>query len=118
MSVESDLYDTLKGLVGNRVFPDFAPFTTARPFITYQQIGGGVIRPLGGEVPHKKNARMQINIWADNRASASSISAQVEDALRVASVFVAKPESALNSMYEEDLKIYGAAQDFSIWYSA
>lgn len=117
MSIESDLFDTLKGLVSNRVFPDFAPFSTARPFITYQQIGGSVIQPLSGGIPHKKNARMQINIWADTRLSASTISAQVEDALRSASVFIAKPESALNSTYEEDLRIYGAAQDFSIWYS-
>ena len=40
MTIETAIYDALKGLVGNRVFPDFAPLGTVRPFITYEQAGG------------------------------------------------------------------------------
>ncbi|QCT61233.1 DUF3168 domain-containing protein [Staphylococcus aureus] len=40
MSLESDIFDTLKGLVSNRVYPDVAPANAAKPYIVYQQISG------------------------------------------------------------------------------
>ena len=71
MSLESDLYTVLSA-VCPRTFPDFAPTSTVRPYVTYQQIGGAAVNYLGREIPNKRNARMQVNVWANSRASASS----------------------------------------------
>lgn len=117
MSVESDLYDALKGLVGNRVFPDIAPFDTPRPYITYQQLGGRVINYTDPSLPDKQNGEFQINVWGDTRASVAALMLQVDAALRGAAAFVARPLAAPVSRHEPELERYGALQDFSIWSS-
>lgn len=115
MTMEKDIFDTLKGLVANRVFPDFAPVETARPYITWQQVGGKVINGLSNTTPDKKNAVVQVNVWADTRASANPLALQVEAALRTSSLFVAVPEAAFVGSYDADVPVYGTRQDFSIW---
>lgn len=115
MTVESDLYTLLKGLVGDRVYPDVAPLSTPRPYITYQQIGGQVLSYVGPEVPSEKNGSFQINVWADSRLAAAALALQVEAAFIGATVFVASPESAPIAQHEPDLNLYGTIQDFSIW---
>ncbi len=127
MSVESDVFNALKGLVANRVFPDIAPPLTARPYITYQQVGGKSVNFLaqGAEVtsgsppsplyPDKANARIQINVWADTRAKASTLAKQVENALRALTALQTTVEGAPISIYEADTKLRGSMQDFSFW---
>ena len=44
MTVEADIFNLLTGLVAGRVYPDLAPLGAARPYITYQQIGGRDLR--------------------------------------------------------------------------
>lgn len=117
MTVETAIFDALKTLVGNRVFPDVAPWETARPYITYQQIGGQVIRPLDRVVPDKKHGIFQVNVWADTRADAAAMALQVESALIQAAAFLCKPEGAPIANHEPDLNRYGTIQDFSIWSS-
>jgi hypothetical protein len=116
MSLESDLYAVL-GAVCPRVFPDFAPFSTTRPFITWQQIGGQVINPIANEVADKRNAMVQINVWADTRIAATEMSQQIEAALVQATQFQARPIGALLASGDEDLDIRGTSQDFTIWAS-
>lgn len=113
--VEALIYQTLGGIVSNRVFPDVAPFNTPRPYIIYQQIGGRVINPLGNEQPEKQNGFFQISAWSDSRATTAAIMLQIETAMRGASVFVASPQSAPIAEHEPDLNRYGASQDFSVW---
>jgi hypothetical protein len=118
MSVEADIFTVLGPLVSNRVYPDTAPLNTTKPYIVYQRIGGRVITPLGKDIPDKQNARVQVMCWAATRLGSSNLALQVEDTMRTSEVFVAcSPESAPVSMNEPDLGIYGAAQDFTIWYS-
>src|SRR5574338_499613 len=114
MTVEADLVATLVPLCP-RVFPDVAPFDTPRPYLTYQQIGGEVLRPLAREVPDKQNGYFQINVWADTRAGAANLALQIEAALRQAVVFQSGPLSAPIAEHEPDLERYGTRQDFSIW---
>ena len=38
--VEGDIFNTLKGLVGNRGYPDVAPSGAVKPYMVYQQVGG------------------------------------------------------------------------------
>ncbi len=115
MTVESDIYTALKGLVSNRCFPDVAPISTVRPYITYTQIGGEALTFIGAEVPSKKHGRFQINVWADTRASASSVMLEVESAMTLDTAFQAKPIGAASSDYDHDMTLYGSMQDFSVW---
>lgn len=115
MTVEKDLFDTLKGLVGNRVFPDFAKVETARPYITYQQIGGAVINVLSNEVATKKNSRIQINVWSDSRIEANQLMLAIESAMVTSNLFTSRPESAFIGAYDYDVPVYSCMQDFSVW---
>lgn len=113
MTVESTIFDTLKTLVSNRVFPDVAPANATRPYITYQRVGGEAINFLDPTVPNKKRSRFQINVWGDTRKSVALIAGQVEDALRVVASLQTTVEGAPVSLYEADTGLKGSLQDFS-----
>ena len=115
MSVESLIFDSLKGLVSNRVYPDVAPDKTSKPYITFQQVGGSAVNFTDATVPSKKNARFQINVWATTRESAATIAGQVEDALRVVSSLQTSVLDAPVAIYEPETKLRGSRQDFSFW---
>jgi len=114
MTVESDLYDALK-VICARTFPDIAPVNTARPYVTYQQIGGDAVSFIDSTVPSKENGEFQINVWADTRASAKALIKQIEAALIVATAFQARPLAAPVSDYDHDNQVYGSLQSFSVW---
>jgi len=116
MSLESELFTLLKTTCP-RVFPDFAPVSTAKPYVTYQGIGGQSINYVDNTVPDLENSRVQIDVWADTRLSAKAIIRQIEDTLRVATTIQARPESAPHNDYNADSLIYSSTQDFSIWAS-
>lgn len=115
MTVEADIFNTVKGLVANRAYPDEAPEGAARPYIVYQQIGGVSPTFMERASPSKKNGRFQFAVWADTRATASQISLQVEAALVAASVFDAKPIGDRTAVKDDETKLRGTRQDFSIW---
>lgn len=114
MSLETQLYAVLSG-VCPRTFPDFAPVSTARPYVTYQQIGGDVVNTLDRMVPNKRNATIQINVWSNTRAEAVSLMQGIEDAIRMSTAFQAMPLSAPSTDFDADIPVYGCIQDFSIW---
>ena len=115
MTTESDLYNTLKALVVNRVYPDLAPIGTARPFITYSQVGGEALAFLENTLPDKKNGRFQIDVYADSRAVCSAVALQIEAVMTAAVAFQARAMGAPVSGYEPDMLIFSSMQDFSIW---
>lgn len=116
MTVESDIFDALKALVANRVYPDVAPVGAALPYITYQQVGGGALNFVEAASPSKKNGRFQVNVWAATRESAAALSRQVEDALRTTTALQTTVLSAPVAGYEEDTLLFGTRQDFSVWF--
>lgn len=116
MTVETDIFDALKGLVANRVYPDEAPIGAVLPYITYQQAGGQPLNYLAG-VPDKRNGRFQFIVWAASRTEASALIRQVEDALRLDQTLLAETLSGALGMREPQLNLYGATQDFSIWFT-
>ncbi len=113
--MDADLVVLLETLCP-RVFTVIAPTATQRPYVTYQQIGGEVINPLANEVPGKRNALVQINVWSDRRLEATALMDSIEDAMRLATDFIARPQGAKFNDYDHDMKVYSAQQDFSIWY--
>lgn len=118
MSLESTIFDALKTLVSNRVYPDVAPELVTRPYITYQQVGGQSVNFVdSATVPSRKNARIQINTWADTRAAAAALARQVEDTLRAVSALQATVLAAPVAVYEQDTQLRGTHQDFSVWFT-
>lgn len=113
MSMESDLTALLKTLCV-RTFPDFAPVNTTRPYITYQQIGGRDLRWMDKTAADKQHSLMQINVWADTRASANTLARQIETALAASTAFSAVPDGALQGDADPDFGRYGTRQDFNI----
>lgn len=116
MSLESALVTLLQAQCP-RVFPDVAPWDTARPYITYQQIGGPAPVYVEGALPAERAAWVQINCWADTRLAANTLMLQVEAALVAASSLTAKPQAALQAAHDDDTDRRGASQDFEIWAS-
>lgn len=116
MSLEATLYSALRALVGDRVFPDVAPPTTARPYITYQAVGGEAVNFVEGGAPGTRNARVQVNVWADTRLQASQVGNAAEDILRSVAALQPVVLGAAVSMFDEDTGLRGQRQDFSFWY--
>lgn len=118
-TAESIVFGAIKSLVPNgggvfRCYPDVAPASTLRPYITYQAAGGQSPNYLNNVVA-LQNARMQINVWADTRSDASTLMQSVIGIMTNATILgtsIGAPVSA----YEPDTKLYGSRLDFSIWY--
>lgn len=115
MTVEADIFNTVKTLVSNRVFPDVAPAATALPYITYQQVGGEAPVFLERGMPSKKNGYFQINAWAKTRAEAAALILQIESAITLSTAFQANATMAPIAAYDEDGSTYGMLQQFTIW---
>ncbi|AVS67855.1 DUF3168 domain-containing protein [Paracidovorax avenae] len=115
MSLEADLFAALGPLVGGAAYPDVGPAGAPLPRIVYQQVGGRAINYTDDVLPDKRNARMQIACWASTRLQAVALALQVEAALLAAPGLQVEALGAHTSTYEEDTKLYGCRQDFSIW---
>ena len=116
MSVEAEIYNALKGLVGNRVYPDVAPSNALAPYITYQEVGGAAVNFLLQEVPNKANSRFQINVWSKTRSEAKTIANAACDALRLATQLQTTVVGGVTATYDEATTMRGTRQDFSIWF--
>ncbi len=115
MTIEATVVTALGSLCSGRIFPDWAPVDTARPYVVYQQVGGDVLNPINGDVPGYHNARIQFMAWADTRLQANALMRQIEDALRPHPIN-GRPIGALMARAEPLTKQRGAQQDFSIWW--
>jgi hypothetical protein len=99
-----------------RVRPDFAPTDTPQPYIIYQGVGGQAFNFLDKSVPNKKNADVQISVWAVTRLEASDLIDRIEVAMIQAAEFDAEPIAAASHDYDHDTERRSARQDFSVWY--
>lgn len=115
MTIEAKLYAVLSPLFGGRVFPDFAPAGTAKPYCTYQQVGGTPVEFMEGAVASKDNARMQVNVWSNSRLEAMNKMREVRAKL-VAPPILATTQGAAVAEFDETNQLRGARQDFSIWF--
>lgn len=115
MAIEADLASVIGPFVGDRVFPDEAPEDVGLPFATYQQIGGQPLNFLAG-VPDKENGRFQVNVWSDDREQANALMREIRAALCVAPLQATVMTGVLATK-EPMTKLYGAQQDFSIWFN-
>lgn len=114
--VEVKLTSVLGPLVADAVYPDIGPDGGPLPYITYQQVGGIPVNFLSRDIPSQKNGRFQINVWSDNRETTSILARQVEDTLRGSLILTTEVMGGAISVYEEATNLYGAYQDFSLWF--
>ncbi|MBV2160244.1 DUF3168 domain-containing protein [Achromobacter denitrificans] len=114
--VEALMVQTLGPIFGGRIYPDTADGDTPMPFAIYQQVGGVAPVFMDGGLPDKRNARMQITVWAKGRAQASDLIGAVQEALCAPPVY-AVPLSAAVSRRDDETGFRGAMQDFSVWYA-
>lgn len=115
MSVEANIFSALTSLVSARVYPDYAPANTVRPFITFKQVGGEVFGYLDNAVPNIQNGHYEISVWADTRAAAADLSRQCATALCGSTAFQCGELEAPQSDFFPDVPMYGTNQVFSIW---
>lgn len=115
MTIESEVFLALKTLVANRVYPDPQTTPPARPYIMWQQVSGEAINYVDPTLPGLRNARIQINIWADTRLQVVTLMRQVEDAMRLSAPLQTTVIGAAASLFEDDPRLFGAMQDFSVW---
>lgn len=116
MTVEADMFAALGPLTSGRCYPDVAPSGAAHPLITYQQVGGAALSFLEFAAVPKRNARFQVNVWATTRVAAAALARSVEDALVASATLRAVPIGAMSAEHEADTGLFGARQDFSVWY--
>jgi hypothetical protein len=114
MTLEEKLFAALSAICP-RVFQDFAPVDTPRPYVTFQQIGGETVDFLDRALASQENAYMQINVWSDSRKETKATIQQIEAALIQANEFQASPQAAPSNDFDVDMERYSSMQDFSIW---
>jgi hypothetical protein len=115
VTVEQSIFDALRGLAGDRVYPDYAPDAVARPYITYQQMGGLPVNFMDSAAPTLRNARFRVNVWADTRAQAAALSQLVESALRAMPALRTTVQTNPVALADPDTRLRGTSQDFSFW---
>jgi len=115
MTPEDHIDAALQHLAEGRIFPDVAPLDTAKPYITYQAVGGEPMNFLSGDHPSKQHVRMQINVWSERRIEASEIGMLVEDALRSLTALQVEVASGRVATYDEEADLRGVMQDFMLF---
>lgn len=116
MTVEDTINDVLGALVGDRVYPDYAPDKVARPYITFQQMGGVPVNFMDPTEANLKNSRFRINVWDNSRKGAAAMAAQIESALRVSAALRTTVLTNPMALNDAETRLRGFSQDFSFWF--
>lgn len=112
--MKAAIYTALKTAC-DRVFPVTVPYGTPAPYIVYQGFGGEVVTFLDNADPQLKNRSVQVRVWGADPAQADSVLQAASVALQASTGLIAKPMSAPRDDYDEDMQLYSASQDFTIW---
>jgi ABC-type transporter lipoprotein component MlaA len=96
-----------------RTFQTVAHGQQTRPYVVWQLVGGRTLRYVANDATDKRNSLVQVSVWADTSSEATTLVRAIEDALCTAS-FIAEPQGEALATYEEETKLYGAIQRFSI----
>lgn len=97
-----------------RTFVSVAPPGTKTPWVTWQQTGGRDTSSWDN-LPGKRHARVQINVWASTPTEASRIRAEIEAALRPLRAIQCRPSAAHHMTYEPDTALHGVQQTWEVW---
>lgn len=115
MSLETDLVAILQAQCP-RTFPGVAKFGTPMPYVIWQHIGGQSLRFLDNTTGDKRNAFIQITVWAATSLQATTLARAIEDALCAATaVLLATPQGEPVDAFDDGDELRGTVQSFSIW---
>ena len=123
MALEEELVRRL-GLHCPRVASPTALFSTPRPYVTWQHIGGHAVRWYDNTAPGFRNAQLQVNTWAATKKAAFDLLRDIEEELckiEPGVNFTARPmeepsDSFIeNEVSQETSSVYGAMQSFTVW---
>ena len=112
-SPEEKLITAVSPLCAGRLFPDFAPLGTPRPYAIWQQVGGTDVVFVDGDTADQLGVRFQIEVWADTRQHASMLMRQIAATLSAPPVLAESQGGAAAST--DDANLRGSMQDFIIW---
>lgn len=112
--MEAILEATLKDLCP-RTFVSVAPSGTQTPFVVWQQTGGKDVSYMDSNAQAKRQARVQISVWALTPMQAATLRDQIEAALRPLQGITCTPSAAHYMAYEPDTKLHGVQQVWEIW---
>lgn len=118
MSIEDSIFQALQGLVSGRVFRVVARTPPARPYITFQQVGGLPINFVESAHAGKYRGRFQFNVWADDLDAAAALARQIEQTLVTSTTLRGVVETGLVTTYEADTELFGTRQDFSFIFAS
>lgn len=115
MSLETDVVAVLQGQCP-RVHPVTASVNEARPFVTWQHLGGDPLRYVDGAAAAQRQALLQVNVWAEGHAQALALMLAIETALCGAATFVCNPLSAPRGAFGDAVEppLYGLLQEFMV----
>jgi hypothetical protein len=113
MTIETQLFTTLNGLVGGRMYPLVAPNSPTTPLLVYLNVANSPEVTLADGSPIN-NTRMQIDVYETTYAAVKALAAQVIAAMAGAT-FTNVPLQQ-QDLYEDAVKLYRVQMDFSIWY--
>ena len=115
MTLEADLIAILQAQCPH-TFPIVAPFDTPTPYVIWQQVGGQSLRFLDNTAGDKRNAYIQISVWAATKMQATTLARAIEDALCAATaVLQATPQGEPVDAFDDGDELRGTVQSFSIW---
>lgn len=112
MTIEQDIYNTLDGLAGGRVYPLVMPENGTKPAIVCLRIASTPENTLNGGATIDQ-IRFQIDTYANTYAEAKSLSASVRTAMESAS-FKGTLQTD-QDLFEPDVKLYRVTQDYYVW---
>jgi hypothetical protein len=111
--MEDDLQALIAGVVPN-VWQTVAIGKQPGTYAVWQLVGGRSLRYMANDAMDKRNSLVQVSVWASKSSDARTAIRAIEDALCGTSAFVADPQGEALATYEEDTRLYGAIQRFSI----
>lgn len=117
MSFEATITARLRALCGGRAWPDLRLPTVdqALPFVTWQQVGGDALWFLEGGHPGARVPRIMVHVWGSSRLTVNELMRAIEVDL-LGPPLRANAIGALTALYEPVQKLFGARQDFSVFY--
>lgn len=112
---EVHLYDALKALVSNRVFPNLATQGTPTPYIVYSNVSSVPDTAICGTT-RDSDRLFQVDVYVDNHSDMCALREQTITAL-VASPYVEAVEG-FSTDYEPDTSLYRALISVRVWEDA
>ena len=120
MSVESEVFDALKGLVANRCYPDAFPLTPptpAWPAIRYSLVSEVPAPMLCGDTELEANTtRIQLDLVATTAAAVRSLRDSVIGAM--AALATPAIREGGFSGYDAETKTYRLSMDYALYESS